>query len=77
MWERVHCFFSFQQRKDSDQSPKAGSGATSPVKPHRDEVHVKAKRPMNAFMLFAQEFRVGYTKKFPKKDNRFVFWVFC
>ena len=33
---------------------------------------LKAKRPMNAFMLFAQENRLSLTQNFPGKDNRYM-----
>jgi hypothetical protein len=58
-----------QQKKDADISPPAGSSllSTSNVKDH---TLVKAKRPMNAFLLFAKEFRMDYTHKYPKRDNR-------
>ena len=32
--------------------------------------HLRAKRPMNAFMLFAKKFRLEYTQMHPGKDNR-------
>ncbi|XP_055353099.1 LOW QUALITY PROTEIN: uncharacterized protein LOC129599008 [Paramacrobiotus metropolitanus] len=32
----------------------------------------KTKRPMNAFMLFAQRYRVVYTQQFPGRDNRAI-----
>ena len=32
----------------------------------------KAKRPMNAFMLFAQKYRVYYTQRYPGRDNRYI-----
>ena len=30
----------------------------------------KVKRPMNAFMLFAKDYRNWYTQKYPGRDNR-------
>jgi HMG (high mobility group) box len=41
-------------------------------KEKKEKKEDKAKRPMNAFMLFAQEFRVRYTQEFPGRDNRYV-----
>lgn len=39
-------------------------------KKEKKEKDDKAKRPMNAFMIFAQKYRVFYTGKFPGRDNR-------
>ena len=32
----------------------------------------RPRRPMNAFMLFAQQYRVMYTQQYPGRDNRYV-----
>lgn len=37
----------------------------------------KAKRPMNAFMLFAKKFRLEYTQMYPGKDNRWGLQTCC
>uniref|UniRef100_T1JHA4 HMG box domain-containing protein n=1 Tax=Strigamia maritima TaxID=126957 RepID=T1JHA4_STRMM len=42
----------------------------SPTKPNKD--FSRSKRPMNAFMLFAQKFRLEYTQQYPGKDNRAI-----
>jgi hypothetical protein len=59
----------FQQKRDLEvTSPKA-----SPTRrPRSKSDNCKAKRPMNAFMLFAKKFRLEYTHMFPGKDNRYV-----
>lgn len=38
----------------------------------RNEAHQFNKRPMNAFMLFAQKFRLEITQAHPGKDNRAI-----
>ena len=40
------------------------------TKKNRNEA-VYAKRPMNAFMLFAKRYRLEITQKHPGKDNRY------
>ncbi|KAK3101318.1 hypothetical protein FSP39_002656 [Pinctada imbricata] len=48
----------------------AGSPTKKRSSKHADPL--KAKRPMNAFMLFAQEKRLSLTQNFPGKDNRTI-----
>ncbi|XP_064632390.1 HMG box-containing protein 1-like isoform X2 [Lineus longissimus] len=58
-----------KQKRDLEvTSPKA-----SPTRcPRAKSDSGKAKRPMNAFMLFAKKFRLEYTQMFPGKDNRAI-----
>lgn len=60
-------------RRDQELSPKS-SPTTSPSrkKSSKPDSPTKAKRPMNAFMLFAKKFRVEYTHMYPGKDNRAI-----
>ncbi|KAL4226229.1 hypothetical protein ACF0H5_014213 [Mactra antiquata] len=61
-----------QHKKDTDISPPAGSQPTNPPLKVMEPSYVKAKRPMNAFLLFAKDFRLDYTQKYPKRDNRAI-----
>ncbi|KAF6041287.1 HBP1 [Bugula neritina] len=81
--EDSHAVFALSQmamsRKGSSSLEELSrSFPQSPIKSHKkkssslynDSSPLKAKRPMNAFMLFAKEFRVHYTQMHPGKDNR-------
>ncbi|KAG1657524.1 HMG box-containing protein 1 [Nymphon striatum] len=54
--------------------------STSPLSPDKHlscsidktDRNVKAKRPMNAFMLFAKKFRPEFVSRSPGKDNRAI-----
>ncbi|XP_052781411.1 HMG box-containing protein 1-like isoform X2 [Mya arenaria] len=61
-----------QHKKESDQSPPPGSKKPVGRRPAGKAALNKPKRPMNAFLLFAKEFRLGYMQKFPKRDNRAI-----
>ncbi|KAJ8301504.1 hypothetical protein KUTeg_020491 [Tegillarca granosa] len=60
-----------KQRRDLELSPKSNPGSPTKKRLPKTEPS-KAKRPMNAFMLFAKEFRLEYTQKYPGKDNRAI-----
>ncbi|CAH1265447.1 HBP1 [Branchiostoma lanceolatum] len=65
-----------KQRRELQTSP-VRSPPSSPTKRQRNssgnsDQPVKAKRPMNAFMLFAKKFRMEYTQLYPGKDNRAI-----
>ncbi|XP_046345044.2 HMG box-containing protein 1-like [Haliotis rufescens] len=60
-----------QQKKNQERQ-----SLSSPDSPSKEDTFKfdlpKAKRPMNAFMLFAKENRIQYTQKYPGKDNRAI-----
>ncbi|XP_033744593.1 HMG box-containing protein 1-like [Pecten maximus] len=62
-----------QQRnqREIEVSPKQTTGQTTKKRSVKAE-SLKAKRPMNGFMLFAKEHRLEYTHKYPGKDNRSI-----
>ncbi|XP_060069206.1 HMG box-containing protein 1-like [Ylistrum balloti] len=62
-----------QQRnqRELEVSPKLTTGQATRKRPIKTE-SLKAKRPMNGFMLFAKEHRLEYTQMFPGKDNRSI-----
>ncbi|XP_067935093.1 HMG box-containing protein 1-like [Watersipora subatra] len=81
--EDSHAVFALSQmarsRKKSNSSEQLSSSfPRSSMKPAKKRPssffhdHLKAKRPMNAFMLFAQKYRLHYTQLHPGKDNRAI-----
>ncbi|XP_013412362.1 HMG box-containing protein 1 isoform X2 [Lingula anatina] len=63
-----------KKSKESDSWSPKSSPTTSPNRKRlsKPESPSKAKRPMNAFMLFAKKYRVEYTQMYPGKDNRAI-----
>ncbi|XP_061178947.1 HMG box-containing protein 1-like [Saccostrea echinata] len=63
-----------KQKRDSDStsSPHSGSGSPTKKRPIKEEEGKKPKRPMNAFLLFAQRHRLNLTQDYPGKDNRAI-----
>ncbi|XP_041379856.1 HMG box-containing protein 1-like [Gigantopelta aegis] len=73
----VSALCSMAQHKRECQerlSPSIGQHTASDAGKNKqwDAGQQKAKRPMNAFMLFAKHFRLLLTNKFPGKDNRAI-----
>nr|XP_022297936.1 HMG box-containing protein 1-like [Crassostrea virginica] len=63
-----------KQKRDSDSTSSPQSGSGSPIKKRltKEEEGRRPKRPMNAFLLFAQRNRLTLTQDYPGKDNRAI-----
>lgn len=66
----VYTLSTMAQKSSPKKSIK--SPQSSPTKKRLKLDQPKAKRPMNAFMLFAKDHREEYTQKYPGKDNRAI-----
>ncbi|CAH1785045.1 unnamed protein product [Owenia fusiformis] len=62
------------QKRDQELSPCSTCSPGSPSRKYNKTKHdsLKAKRPMNAFMIFAKKYRLEYTQLYPGKDNRAI-----
>lgn len=61
-----------QAHREHHQKPTKSQPRDASLSGNNCATMTKCKRPMNAFMLFAKQYRVQYTQMYPGKDNRAI-----